>query len=78
MAVASVQPQQAPQQAPSWHQPMPAGFNGMSGAYPGHPGNTAQPATPLSQNRATIRVLLVIAILTAAMVGILFTEIVLV
>lgn len=72
--------------APGWHQqPMPPagynGFNGMNGAYPGHAGHagtSAQSATPLSQNRAAIRVLLVIAVLAAAMVGILFTELLLV
>ncbi|MPY97418.1 MAG: protein kinase [Actinophytocola sp.] len=57
--------------AAGWQQPMPP-------AEFGHPGNGTRPATPLSQNRAAIRVLLVVAVLAAAMAGILFTEIVLV
>lgn len=43
-----------------------------------HTGTAAQPATPLSQNRAAMRVLLVIGVLAAAIVGILFTELVLI
>ncbi|MPY76998.1 MAG: protein kinase [Actinophytocola sp.] len=51
---------------PGWHQPMPPSAI--------HPGNTAQQASPLSQNRAAVRALLAIAVIAAAMIGILFTE----
>lgn len=63
----------ATQHAPSWHQTMaPSAMNTA------HTGTAAQPATPLSQNRAAMRVLLVIGVLAAAIVGILFTELVLI
>ncbi|GAA5125137.1 serine/threonine-protein kinase [Haloechinothrix salitolerans] len=66
----------AAQHTPDWHhQPMPPMMNA---AGTGHPGDAARATTPASQNRTAMRALLAIAVLAAAMVGILFTELLLV